>query len=329
MPFFLAAAVSEATRPGPPPWLSMVRPPQNLNRPSTLNACRPQIGAKRTPLSRIQRSVGAALLDQHLDQLGVGAVLGDAVHVVEELVLGIGAEVGLGDLLLGEVRHQRLEVVDAVVDAAHGAGGEAAVAPGLVLRRAFEHEHGDAVLRGRQRRTQGGVASAHDHHIRRGWKHAFRSAPDRKLEGRTRGRLHESRRRTSRRVCATRPTAAAVVAVAREVRSCWACMALVRQNRRNAHVCPRHDLQGGPGAAAGAVGQDRGDGAAGQGPAGHVDAYAAWRGDGQGVVVAIYRSKEDADRAVARIQALWGDLAGLLSGAPKTDAYETAAHITA
>jgi hypothetical protein len=60
---------------------------------------------------------------------------------------------------------------------------------------------------------------------------------------------------------------------------------------------------------------------------GMVDAYAAWRGDGQGVVVAIYRSK--ADRAVARIQALWGDLAGLLSGAPKTDAYETAAHVTA
>ena len=62
---------------------------------------------------------------------------------------------------------------------------------------------------------------------------------------------------------------------------------------------------------------------------GMVDAYAAWRGDGQGVVVAIYRSKEDADRAVARIQVLWGDLAGLLSGAPKTDAYETAAHVTA
>jgi len=32
---------------------------------------------------------------------------------------------------------------------------------------------------------------------------------------------------------------------------------------------------------------------------------------------------------VARIQALWGDLAGLLSGAPKTDAYETAERITA
>jgi hypothetical protein len=62
---------------------------------------------------------------------------------------------------------------------------------------------------------------------------------------------------------------------------------------------------------------------------GMVTAYAAWRADGQGVVVAVYKSKQDADSAVARIQALWGDLAGLLSGAPKTDAYETAEHLTA
>jgi len=61
---------------------------------------------------------------------------------------------------------------------------------------------------------------------------------------------------------------------------------------------------------------------------GMVDAYAAWRADGQGVVVALYENKEAADRAVARIQALWGNLAGLLSGAPRTDAYETAERIT-
>ena len=137
-----------------------------------------------------------ALLHQHLDQLRIGAVLGDAVHVVEELVLGIGAEVGLGDLLLGQVGHQGLQVVDAVVDAAHGAGREAAVAAGLVLRRALEHEHGDAMLRRRQRRTQGGIAPTNDHHIRRGWKHACQllvlvQAP----------RLHETGRSTSR--CAT------------------------------------------------------------------------------------------------------------------------------
>lgn len=62
---------------------------------------------------------------------------------------------------------------------------------------------------------------------------------------------------------------------------------------------------------------------------GVVDIYAAWRSDGKGVVVALYENKEAADRAVARIQALWGNLAGLLSGAPRTDVYETAEHLTA
>jgi hypothetical protein len=62
---------------------------------------------------------------------------------------------------------------------------------------------------------------------------------------------------------------------------------------------------------------------------GMIDAYAAWRADGQGVLVAIHQSKESADAAVARIQAIWGNLAGLVSGAPRTDAYENAAHVTA
>lgn len=61
---------------------------------------------------------------------------------------------------------------------------------------------------------------------------------------------------------------------------------------------------------------------------GMIDAYAAWRADGQGVVVAVYESKEAADRAVSRVQALWGSLVGLVSGAPRTDAYESAQHIT-
>jgi hypothetical protein len=61
---------------------------------------------------------------------------------------------------------------------------------------------------------------------------------------------------------------------------------------------------------------------------GMVDAYVAWRGDGQGVIVALYQDKAAADRAVARIQALWGDLATLVSAAPRTDAYENAACLT-
>jgi hypothetical protein len=62
---------------------------------------------------------------------------------------------------------------------------------------------------------------------------------------------------------------------------------------------------------------------------GMIDAYAAWRGDGQGVLVGIYQSKEAADAAVGRIQAIWGSLAGLVSSAPRTDAYENATRITA
>jgi quinol monooxygenase YgiN len=61
---------------------------------------------------------------------------------------------------------------------------------------------------------------------------------------------------------------------------------------------------------------------------GMVDAHAAWRADGQGVVVAIYLSREHADAAMRRLQVIWGSLADLLAGPPKTDAYETVQHIT-
>ena len=60
---------------------------------------------------------------------------------------------------------------------------------------------------------------------------------------------------------------------------------------------------------------------------GVVDIYVAWRADGQGTVTAIYGSKAEADRAVARIQVLWGTLARLMQVAPRTDAYDTVEHI--
>ena len=92
---------------------------------------------KRMPLSRSQQKRVEALGDQQFDQVGIGAVLRHPRHVVEELVGRVGAEVGFGDLLLGEVGHQRLDVVDAVVDDAHRARGVAAVAARLVLGRAL------------------------------------------------------------------------------------------------------------------------------------------------------------------------------------------------
>jgi hypothetical protein len=60
---------------------------------------------------------------------------------------------------------------------------------------------------------------------------------------------------------------------------------------------------------------------------GVIDIYVAWRGDGRGAITAIYASKADADRAVGRIQALWGALAGLLEAAPDTQAFDTVEHL--
>lgn len=62
---------------------------------------------------------------------------------------------------------------------------------------------------------------------------------------------------------------------------------------------------------------------------GMLDARIAWRQDGQGVVIATYQSREHADAAMRRLQVIWGDLADLLVGSPRTDVYESVQHITA
>ena len=61
---------------------------------------------------------------------------------------------------------------------------------------------------------------------------------------------------------------------------------------------------------------------------GMVDAHVAWRADGHGVVVAIYESREHANAAMRRLQVIWGTLADLLTGPPRTDAYDNVEHIT-
>ena len=72
------------------------------------------------PFSRIQQNVSKLRVTRSSTEVGIGAVLRDPRHVVEELVLRVGAEIGGGDFLLGEVGHQLFDVVDAVVDDAHG-----------------------------------------------------------------------------------------------------------------------------------------------------------------------------------------------------------------
>ena len=167
MPAWAADFVRASTSPGPPP--------QKLDRQSAPEL---ELAIDFESLPPIDRREADALAphplhrrlaacDQQFAQLRVRAVFGDATHVVKKLCLGIGAEIGVGDFLGGKIRHQRLEVVDTVVNAAKGAGGEAAVATGLRRRRALEHKDGCAAFGRRQRGTQRSVTGANDHDIAR------------------------------------------------------------------------------------------------------------------------------------------------------------------
>lgn len=56
---------------------------------------------------------------------------------------------------------------------------------------------------------------------------------------------------------------------------------------------------------------------------GLVQSHVAWREDGQGTVIGIYESRERAQAAMGRIQAMWGAMASVVSGAPRVDAYDS------
>ena len=99
------------------------------------------------------------LVDQLAGEVRVRPVLRDPTHVIVEPVARIGAEVGACQFVVGEVRHERLDVRIAVVDDAHAAGGEARVAAALLEGGAFEDEHVRAALAGGDGGAQGGVAA--------------------------------------------------------------------------------------------------------------------------------------------------------------------------
>src|SRR5438034_5133760 len=92
-------------------------------------------------------------------------MLRHARHVVKELVGGVGAEIRGGDLRLGKVGDQHLDVVDAVIDHADRARGEAAVAAGFVLRRRLQHQHRGALLLRRERRAKRGITGTDDDYV--------------------------------------------------------------------------------------------------------------------------------------------------------------------
>ena len=113
------------------------------------------------PVERVE-----ALGDEQLDQIGIGAVLRNPRHVVIELVGGVSAEIGGFDLGRRKIGDQRLDVVDAVIDDADRARGEAAVAAGFFLGRRFAHDDAGAGFLCRQRRAERRIAGTDHDHIR-------------------------------------------------------------------------------------------------------------------------------------------------------------------
>ncbi len=88
-------------------------------------------------------------------------------EVVEELVLGVGAEIDVLEILLRERRQHRDEIVDAAEREAEGAAGEMRVAATLLERSGFEHQHAGAVLVRRDRGAQRGIAGTDDEDVGR------------------------------------------------------------------------------------------------------------------------------------------------------------------
>ncbi len=158
-----AARRSASTRPGPPRAACSVSPPQNRWRPSSpTNDWLPQSGTKRTPWPAIQRRVARLSPTRVFASIGIAAAAAGRVEIGQVLRLGVGAEVGAGAILGGQLRRHSHQVADAVVGESHRRHGEAAVAAVLALGGALEHGDASAALARRERRAQRRVAGAYD-----------------------------------------------------------------------------------------------------------------------------------------------------------------------
>jgi len=52
-------------------------------------------------------------------------------------------------------------------------------------------------------------------------------------------------------------------------------------------------------------------------------AYAVWRGDGAGVVTAIYDSEASAEAAAPKVKEVWGSMSDYLAAPPAAEAYDS------
>ena len=88
--------------------------------------------------------------DQDFNEIGIASVLGDAPHIVEELLFRVGPKVGPLAFDIRQIRHQLPEIIDTVVHDAHRSGGEPGISTRLAFSRRFEHERGSALIPGRK-----------------------------------------------------------------------------------------------------------------------------------------------------------------------------------
>jgi hypothetical protein len=117
----------------------------------------------RTP-HPFDRRVG--FVDQKLRQLRHRLAPGDPHQIGVEIVLGVGIEIDLVELIIGNLRQKRLFVFKTVMGVAElGARTEPGIAAPLLLRRLFQHHHLGAGAMRRICRRLRRVAEADDHHV--------------------------------------------------------------------------------------------------------------------------------------------------------------------
>jgi hypothetical protein len=101
-------------------------------------------------------------VDQDLGHVRVAAVLGQPAHIVEILLLGVGAEIDVPELGLVHVGDQSREVLAAVIDDAERAAGEGRVAGARLFGGDLQHQHPRPVLARRQGGAGRGIAGPDD-----------------------------------------------------------------------------------------------------------------------------------------------------------------------
>ncbi|MEM9439076.1 MAG: hypothetical protein AAGA73_01380 [Pseudomonadota bacterium] len=61
---------------------------------------------------------------------------------------------------------------------------------------------------------------------------------------------------------------------------------------------------------------------------GLIEAYSAWRDDGQGVSIAFYENEAHADKAALEVQSMWASFDDVLSAPIQVTTYDKAMHLT-